>query len=178
MNFEKAEKLAQEAGFDSVAYLDCETIELLEEVRGMCAMNTCGMYGKNQACPPSCGTLEECRKRIGQFHWGILIQTVGEIEDSFDFEGMQQAEKLHKKQFLALADKLRSFCPDLLPLGSGCCTVCKSCVGPDAPCRFPQKRMSSLEAYGILVSDLCSKNHLKYHYGPEHIAYTALFLLG
>lgn len=94
-----------------------------------------------------------------------------------DFEGMVETEQRHKKYFYEMTEKLRKACPNVLPLGSGCCTVCKECAGPGAQCRFPEKRISSLEAYGIVVSDLCSRNGMKYYYGPQKIAYTSCFLL-
>ena len=40
--FELAEKIVKEAGFTCVALLDIGTLELLDEVRDMCAANTCG----------------------------------------------------------------------------------------------------------------------------------------
>jgi hypothetical protein len=40
-------KEAEKMGFSVVAKLDCSTLELKQEVRDMCAANTCGMYGKN-----------------------------------------------------------------------------------------------------------------------------------
>lgn len=177
MEYKELEQLAMDCGFHYAARLDCETLALLPEVRDMCAANTCGMYGKNLSCPPACGTLEECRRNVEKYKRGILLQTVGEIEDSLDFESMQEIEALHKENFIRLTDRLRSLYPDMLPLGAGCCTVCKTCVGPGGECRFPGKRISSLEAYGILVSDLCAKNGMKYYYGPGTIAYTSCCLL-
>jgi len=175
--YEDAREAALAVGFQYITYLDAGTLTPMQEVRDMCAANTCGMYGKNKACPPDCGSLEECQGKVKEYHWGILLQTVGEIEDSLDFEGMQETESLHKEHFLALAERLRESYPGMLPLGCGCCTVCKQCAGPGEPCRFPEKRISSLEAYGILVSDLCTKNDMKYYYGPGKIAYTSCFLL-
>ncbi len=177
MEVEKIRQLALEIGFNYASRLDCATLELRQEVRDMCGSNACGMYGKNLACPPFCGTLEECRRKVERYREGILVQTVGDVEDSMDFEGMMEAEALHKKHFYQMAEVLRKEYPDVLPLGSGCCTVCPSCAGPKGECRFPKKRISSLEAFGIVVSDLCSRNGMKYYYGPEKIAYTSCFLL-
>jgi predicted metal-binding protein len=168
---------ALEVGFTHSVPMDCSTIELLEEVRQMCAQNTCGQYGHNWACPPGCGSLEECRERVAGYQHAILVQTVGELEDSMDFESMKEAEQRHKKAFLELADQLRASWPRLLPLGAGCCKICKTCAYPDEPCRFPEKRISSMEAYGMVVSDMCKKNQLAYYYGPNTIAYTSCFLL-
>ena len=67
--------------------------------------------------------------------------------------------------------------PGLLALGAGTCTRCKECTYPDAPCRFPDKRVSSMEACGLVVMDTCKANGLGYYYGPQSIAYTSCFLL-
>lgn len=176
--FEAGKDLALSCGFSEAALLDCSTIELSDAVRQMCEKNTCGMYAGNWACPPGCGSLEECRSRIGGYRWGILVQTVGELEDSLDYEGMMETEKRHKETFLKAAEMLKRQYPGLLALGVGCCTVCSSCSYPDAPCRFPDKQISSMESYGIMVSDLCRENGLGYYYGPGKIAYTSCYLLG
>ena len=114
MEYKDWEKMALEIGFSYAAHLNCDTIELRQEVRDMCGANTCGMYGKNLACPPACGTLEECRRALEGHREGIIVQTVGDIEDSLDFEGMQKAEALHKKHFYEMAEKLRKICPQVL----------------------------------------------------------------
>lgn len=176
MTIERAIQIAKENGFSYVTSVDVSTIQLLQEVRDMCSSNTCGMYGKNGSCPPACGELEECRARVSQFQQGILVQTVGDVEDSLDFEAMMEIEALHKENFLKTAERLRGECKKMLPLGAGCCTICASCACPEAPCRFPEKRISSLEAYGILVSDLCKKNDMAYYYGPQKMAYTSAIL--
>jgi len=178
ISFDEADKIAAGCGFTHRAYLDCGTLKLLDEVREMCKANTCGMYGKNLACPPACGTLDECQEQVKRFRWGILLQTVGAVEDSLDFEGMVAVEAKHKAAFQDCAARLRQDCPELLPLGCGCCTVCPQCAGPGAPCRFPDRRVSSMEAYGIVVSDICAQNGMKYYYGPGTIAYTSCCLIG
>lgn len=176
-DIEKLIELGKQAGFSHVAPLDCGTIRLLPEVREMCEKNTCGMYGKNWCCPPGCGDLESCEKRIRQYTEGILVQTVGELEDELDGEGMMEAEQAHKEHFTRLEKELRELYPDLLPIGAGTCTRCKSCTYPDAPCRFPDKSFASMEAYGMLVTQICQDNNLSYYYGPNTIAYTSCFLL-
>lgn len=169
--------LSREAGFTYTAALDCGTIRLLPEVRQMCEKNTCGMYGKNWCCPPGCGSLEDCGMRLRQYSEGILVQTVGELEDPLDGEGMMEAERLHKEHFMQLETVLRTHYPRLLPIGAGTCTRCKSCTYPDAPCRFPDQSFASMEAYGMLVTQICQDNQLSYYYGPNTIAYTSCFLL-
>lgn len=177
MTYEDLSRVAEKSGFTNFAPLDVITIELKPEVRDMCAVNTCGQYGKRWSCPPGCGTLEECAERIkGRTH-GILVQTVGEIEDSFDFEAMMEIEAEHKEHFKEMYAAIRDAGVDVLAIGSGCCTSCRECTYPDAPCRFPERLVASMEAYGMVVNEICKANGLAYNYGPERMAYTCCFLL-
>ena len=54
----------------------------------------------------------------------------------------------------------------LTPLTAGCCTLeavremCAKCTYPDKPCRYPSKRLSSMEAFGLFVSDICARSGL------------------
>lgn len=175
--YEKIRKLSEETGFTHTAYLDASTIRLMPEVRQMCASDSCHMYDKNWNCPPACGTLEECGEQIRRYQWGVLVQTVGELEDPLDGEGMMEAEHTHKEHFTKLEKKLRPLFPGMLAIGAGACTKCGSCTYPDAPCRFPKESFASMEAYGMLVTQVCQDNGLTYYYGPGTIAYTSCFLI-
>ncbi len=177
INLETLQEQGQQAGFTHVAHLLCSTIELKEEVRAMCANGNCQMYAKRWSCPPGCGDLEECQKKLTGYQEGILVQTVGELEDALDGEGMMETEQKHKKAFFSLEKSLRKDYPNMLAIGAGCCTKCAECTYPDAPCRFPAEAFSSMEAYGMLVNQICQANGLRYYYGPCTIAYTSCFLL-
>jgi len=171
------QKQALAAGFTHTAPLDISTIRLKPEVRQMCAGGNCRQYGMRWSCPPGCGELETLEQRIFQYHKGILVQTVGQLEDAFDGEGMLEAEQSHKSYLLALQAVLLPLYPRLLTIGAGCCTQCKTCTYPDAPCRFPEKQIASMEAYGMEVAEVCRRNGLPYHHGPNSITYTSCFLL-
>ena len=170
-------RMAEEAGFSHAAPLDPATIELREDVRAMCANNSCGKYDACWSCPPGCGTLESCAERVAKYRKGILVQTVGELEDALDGEGMMEAEAAHKEHFQKMYAELRCQGVDVLALGAGACKQCAKCSYPEAPCRQPERMVSSMEAYGMLVLDVCKKNGLTYYYGPNTIAYTSCFLL-
>ena len=172
MDYGFYQEAALATGFTHTAPLDPSTIELKEAVRQMCA--ACSRYDKCWSCPPACGSLEQCRQRIGKFSQGILVQTVGQLEDEFDGEGMMETEATHKENFHRLLETLNRGA--LLPLGAGCCTVCKTCSYPDAPCRFPERMVSSMEAYGMEVAQVCRANNMPYYHGPNTIAYTSCLL--
>ena len=102
MNFKDLKQLCLSHGFTNVVPLACDTIELKPEVRQMCASDSCHKYNKCWSCPPGCGTLEECEQRVRKYKLGILVQTVGELEDSLDGEGMMRTEAMHKASFYSL----------------------------------------------------------------------------
>lgn len=176
-DFEEIKELALKEGFSYVGELDCDTIELRDEVRAMCASGNCHVYGKRWSCPPGCGTLDECREKVRKYKRGIIVQTVGELEDPMDGESMMETEQLHKENFSKCEKMLRERFPDMLAMGAGCCQKCKVCTYPDEPCRFPKEAFSSMEAYGMLVTQICQDNHMKYYYGPCTIAYSSCYLL-
>lgn len=167
---------AKKHGFTAAVELFTNTIQLLPEVRDMCSADKCHMYQKNWACPPGCGTLEECAANIGKYASGIIVQTIGHLEDSMDFENMQETQVKHDLLFKSFADFLRKDCW-ILPLGAGTCQICSTCTYPNASCRFPDKMTSSMEAYGMLVSQICKDNRLPYYYGKNTIAYTSCYLI-
>lgn len=168
--------LAKEIGFEQAGPLDPATIELKEKVREMCASGKCTMYDKRWSCPPGCGTLDECRELLKGYTRGILVQSVGELEDNFDIETMMETEAAHKERFYAIRKALVEKGIDALAAGAGCCTICPECTYPDAPCRFPEEKMSSMEALGMLVLEVCKANDMRYFYGENTIAYTSCFL--
>ena len=168
--------LALELGFDHGAALDAKSLRALPEVREMCASGRCRRYGRSWSCPPACGTIEQCAERMHAYTGGVLVQTTAQLADDFDIEGMNRAQEAHKKRFFDLARQARLLYPDVLPLTAGSCTLCRACTYPDKPCRFPKKMLSSMEAYGLLVSEVCKGAGLAYYYGPGTMTYSACIL--
>ena len=173
---EQITALARQLGFSAVTALNVDSLRFRDEVRAMCAADRCKSYGTNWSCPPACGTPEYCRERLAAYRRGILVQTTGEMEDDFDAETVGKTYLLHKERFAALARQTRMLYPGCLPLTAGACTLCRKCTCPQRPCRFPGKRLSSMEAFGLLVSEVCLSSGAQYNYGPKTITYTACIL--
>lgn len=168
--------LALCAGFSHAALLDIATLAPRLEVRDMCAKNRCGAFDACWTCPPGCGTLEMCAARMHRFSSGLLVQSTANLADPFDYPGMQHAEQRHQANFSALYTQLRGMFDVVLALGSGGCRICERCSYPEQPCRFPDRATSSMEAYGLLVADVCRANGLGYYYGPGTVSYTGCYL--
>ena len=170
-------KTAKECGFTHYAQLEISTLEFKQEVRDMCNPEQCRNYNKSWSCPPACASLEEMRERVKEYTTGILVQTVGEIEDSLDWDGIMETGACHKENFGRMMAELSKKHPTLLAMGAGECRICETCTYPDNPCRHPDKMETSMEACGLFVSKVCSDNDLDYNYGQEKIAFTSCFLV-
>ena len=144
-------------------------------VRDACAADKCQAYGKNWTCPPYCGTLEDCTERIRSYSRGFLLQTIGTLQKTIDTKGYAEAEQRHLSAFHAFAKMLRQVYPNALCLGSGGCRICPRCAWPE-PCRFPQEACSSMEGYGLFVTQVCRDNGLSYYHGEKTVTYTACVL--
>lgn len=167
------------AGFDAAGRVSAAALQVRDEVRGMCAAGRCHRYGSNWACPPACGELDEFRALLASCSSGLVFQTVGKLEDEFDGEAMMEAEALHKQRIESLVDALDAkgmFPERCVVLAAGTCTRCKPCAYPQ-PCRFPERRLVSMEAAGLLVTDACMAAGVPYNHGPLTIAYTSCVLL-
>lgn len=178
LNYDELIQKAKDCGFTEAGPLDVSTLTFLPEVRDMCASDRCHAYGKNWACPPACGTLDDMRGKVKGYTRGLLVQTVGQLEDNMDWENMQKAAEDQTKNFECLWTELEKDYPNLLAMGAGTCTKCQPCTYLEGkPCRFPKRLMHSMEACGLFVSKVCTDNSLKYNYGPNTVAYTGCFLL-
>lgn len=146
--------------------------------RQMCEQNSCGNYGKCWMCPPDAGDAKELIAEAKSFDKILVYQTVGTLEDSFDFEGMMDAAAKHN----ALAGKLSELFAGLpfekkLHLGAGGCHVCEICAKRTGePCRFPDRAMPSLETYCIHVSNLAASAGMKYINGKDTVTYFGALL--
>lgn len=177
--FEALISMALEHGAYKANVIPANKIETERSFRDMCASNACGLYGKCYMCPPDVGDIDELMNAIGKYDYALVYQTVSELEDSFDFEGMIEA----KKKSYPLAQKIRKAFKDMdisnaLHLGAGGCGVCVTCAKvTNEPCRHPELAMASLEAYGINVSRLAVASDMKYINGQNTVTYfgTVLF---
>lgn len=146
-------------------------------LRAYCEANRCGTYDKNWACPPGVGEPEELIARAKEYAHILVFQTVSTLEDSFDIEGMQAAAARHAEVSEAVRREVAKTLPRFLMLTAGGCTVCKTCARVEnQPCRFPEKAISSLEAYCMNVSTLAERCGMKYINGKDTVTYFSAIL--
>lgn len=168
-------ELALKEGFTHALPLDPTLLTPREDVRAMCAADKCAAYGKNWTCPPHCGTLEECARRISGYSRGILVQTVGMTQKLIDTKAYRSTEQAHLARFQTLCKAVKAVYPEALCLGSGGCRVCGKCAWPE-DCRFPEEAYPSMEGYGLFVTQVCRDCGAQYHHGERTVTYTSCIL--
>ncbi len=173
----KVVELAKEHGFECIGTTTADKLRVREEVRDMCSADKCKSYDQNWACPPACGTIEHFRDEIAKRKDVVVFQTVGELEDEFDIDTMIDTSELHKERIPEFVKDVREHIPDCLVLAAGACTICDKCSYPDNPCRFPSRMFVSMEASGLVVSDVCTAADIPYNHGSDHIAYVSCIVI-
>jgi len=176
-NTEELVKEALSTGFSQAGELNVSSLVFMPEVRDMCSVDRCNHYGKNWRCPPACGSIEDAAEHASKYSYGLIVQSIGMMEDDFDYDTINETSEKHKRNFLRLVEHLRGRHDDVLPMGAGACKICDACTYPDEPCRFPDKSISSMEAYGLWVSKVCELSGIPYNNGPKTITYTSCYLL-
>ena len=162
----------EELGASHAAYVETKDISFEQAFRAACEQNACGFYNRCWACPPDAGSIEDCMSRVKAFPHAVLFQTISELEDSYDIEGMQEAAKRHNRLVQRVREAAVAEHPGCLALGAGTCGVCSRCSKrDDQPCRFPDKAILSLESCGIDVSALARLAGLKYINGANTVTY-------
>lgn len=155
--------------------VDPKEVEYSEEIRGMCEVNTCQKYGTTWACPPAIGTVEECATRAKKYNKMLVFSKKYELEDSFDFEGMEEGMNDFKKVVGRIDDDICTDLEDYLLLGNEGCGKCKECTYPE-PCRFPDKVHGAIEGYGIFVTKLAQQAGIKYNNGVNTLTFFGALL--
>ena len=174
-NQEFIEKQIEKTGITKWAPVAQSGIVYDAVFRDICAKNTCGRYGTCYMCPPDVGPIDHLIERAKQYPMAVMYQTIHSIEDSFDFEGMMEARRAHSRCSIRLHELLPP--GKFLHLGVGGCGVCARCAKVDGePCRFPEKAIASLEAYGMDVYKTACSAGLKYVNGPNTITYFGMVL--
>lgn len=171
--FERLTETACSLGATRAAVIPASEVKTDLMFRDMCAANACGMYGKCWTCPPDIGDAETLIAELSGYDYVLVYQYIGTLEDSYDFEGMTDAKRVHGTISKALRTAIDApAIRKILHLGAGGCGVCTVCAKREGkPCRAPSLAMSSLEAYCIHVSELAKSAGMRYINGENTVTY-------
>ena len=178
MTEEKLLSATLEAGAYQAVIFPAEKIVLSEEFRDICRSNQCGKYGKCWVCPPELPEVVEVITKVRSYGRVLWYQSISQIEDSFDFEGMMEAGKKHA----LLSQRLQTVAERLLPeeflhLTCGGCHLCPVCAKTEGkPCCMPDKALPSLEGYCVDVYSTTKETPLKYINDQNTVTYFGAIL--
>ena len=178
MDYQKLVDTALSCGATKATIIDQQQIVLSETFRDICESNQCGGYGKCWMCPPYIGEIGELMEKVRRYPRGLWFQTISEIEDSYDIEGMFEAGKKHAQMTQTLRDNVSGLLKEpFLILSCGGCHLWPTCAeAEDKPCGFPDKAISSLEGYGFDVYNTTKSTDLKYINGQNTVTYFGIVL--
>lgn len=169
-------KLALDCGATKATVIDVKDMVLSSHFRDVCETNGCGMCGRCWMCPPDVAPIDELMSLVLSYKKALVFQTVTELEDSFDIEGMGEAGK----NMTCLCQKIRKetgFLADRLVLSAGGCRVCERCTRLDGiPCRCPDEAFLSLEVCGVDVYNTVKPTELKYINGADTVTFFGMVL--
>lgn len=169
--------LALSTGAAKAVVIRAEDIVLNAAFRDICRGNGCGMYGRCWMCPPEIGEIDALMARVRSYERGLLYQSVSDIEDSFDIEGMFEAGRRHAQLSQRLEDAVSPLLPRHLHLSCGGCRLCERCTKPDGlPCRHPDRALMSMEGCGIDVYQTARPTPLPYINGQNTVTYFGIVL--
>ncbi len=173
-------QMALDAGASKAVILTTDQVKTSDTFRDICASNGCGYYGRCWMCPPDIGEIHAVMASIANYRYGLWYQTIQEIEDSYDIEGMTEGSMRHAQVSQRLA---RSASPllmgETLHLTCGGCRLCEECAKRTGePCRRPNEALPSLEGYGVDVYQTTKDTPLKYINGQNTVTYFGMLLYG
>ena len=162
---------AASSGCTQWGSINTSDLNFYPEIRRICQGNSCRGYGKTWACPPAVGSLEECKDRILQYGNMFLFSLKFDLEDSFDFEGMENGMRSFKSTVDNVADAVKPVLGPVLILSNEGCGRCMTCTYPDDPCRFRDKLYPSIEGFGFIVGELAQQAGIRYNNGPNTVTF-------
>ena len=154
MNHQNLIDRAIELGATKATVINASDIVLSASFFDICKSNSCGMYDKCWMCPPCTGDINELMEKVKSYTHALWYQTIYEIEDSFDIEGMGEGKDNHCKTSRIIGKAVMPELPEgSIHLICGGCGYCEVCAKRDnKPCPFPEEALPSLRAPILNIS--------------------------
>ena len=163
-------KAINEAGYDEYKEITHDDLIFSTDVYNQCLRNSCGMSGRNYACPPLGfdGDMEKARARFIKYDHLIMVNKIVKLGRDWE-EGM----KVVADTTSAMRKLIKN--EDAALFGAGGCTICKECAAlTGEPCRFPDKIQYSMEGSGLDVMRMSINQKMTYNGGGGKLGYFAL----
>lgn len=137
------------------------------ELRQKCESNKCGSYGKNWTCPPHVEEIHSLIEELQMYKTASIFQRVYSLDEMDKNEAKDNFRKMTNKIVHIFSTTTN---PKAKLLSVGGCQICEECgARKNIPCRYPCIAYSSLEAYGIKISELARVSGMSLNNGDNTI---------
>ncbi|MCL2318100.1 MAG: DUF2284 domain-containing protein [Methanomassiliicoccaceae archaeon] len=148
----------------------------MKECRKLCEENLCKEYGVTWGCPPGVGTEKECLKIIAKYSKAAILIRKHENIDLKNGVLLKELGADHQDICREFSEILRKKGYEVLPLSDGGCSYCEECSYPDEPCRFPDKCVTSISGYGILMDQYLKSQNIDFEFRDDCVTLYGLIL--
>lgn len=137
------------------------------ELRKRCESNKCGSYGKNWTCPPHVEEIYTLINELKMYKSALVFQRVYSLDEMDTNTAKDSFRKMTNKIVHIFSSTTN---PQAKLLSVGGCHICEECGAmKNLPCHFPSIAYSSLEAYGIKISELARVSGMNLNNGDNTI---------
>jgi predicted metal-binding protein len=164
-DLEKYRQHAIELGSTDARVITTDDVIMDDRVVAKCAYPKCVAYGTNANCPPYAMEIDQVRKLVDKFRYGIFINV---RVPSYDIAGKKKSRTPYQKKLAEIVSKIETeaFYDGYhlaVGFGSGSCkrifcpeTDCAALI-PGKPCAHPYKARSAMEAVGMDAFTMAAK---------------------
>lgn len=175
-------KMIKAAGASQMKLIPASCVIVDERVRLKCQVPLCDSFHRNLMCPPFVMSVEEFRRALSAYKWGIILQVIAKLGENGNFreEAYGYARHLHEIVNIGEREAFQQGFRFAAGFIGGCCHLCEQCVAVEGSrmCRHPFRARPSMEAVGIDVQATLEAAGLSLAF-PIHdcVTWTGLILL-
>lgn len=152
---EKSEALE---GVSRAAIIPAKDVIVDERVRWKCQYPLCFGYNSSPCCPPHTPPVDECRRVIHSFRYGIIVQMDGPVEDftGEDWPATSAGHFLATNELVGQIEALANSMGYRQAVGfqAGPCILCGALTPESIECHEPQKKTATC---AVLRGRTCPK---------------------
>ena len=155
-------------------FLKTTDLTLTAEVK-LLGEQDAAVYGERRKLPPAPDSFEKCKAEIEDFEDVFLFDAVYEVADAYDLDRCAEARKEHAALVETVSREFRQRFGKIMVLSLSC-DLCDDCPCPKKPCRFPEKKVFSIDSYGVQIMKTLADRDITYDYGIQTAIYFTLIL--
>lgn len=138
------------------------TLADARKCRKLCEQNVCKCYGTNWGCPPGTGNLGDCIAQVRSYGRAAVVFRRAAV-DMKDQDGLRKMSGELQNLLRDFRELLKESGYSAMCLADGGCNYCGVCTYPKE-CRFPEKRICSVSAYGIMLMEYLENNDIDFRF--------------